>query len=94
MAGMTFSFFQTGEVQPLLGVTIARPLEPGQNASSALSGIALRDMADPELDGKSINYVDNFTTTFNPHYSSGVPNKVSGCPTELVGTTVQVSYST
>ena len=80
MAGMTFSFYETGKVQPLIGESIMRPLAPGENVTSALSGIALRDMADPELDGDSINYVDNFTSTFDPHYSSGVPNKVSGCP--------------
>ena len=79
MAGMAFQFYQTGEVQPLCGTSLIRPLAPGENATNALSGIALRDMADPQLDGSSVNYVENFTATLDPHYASGVPNKVSGC---------------
>ena len=36
---------------------------------------ALRDMANPTWDDSSIDHVDNFTTTMDVHYSSGVFNK-------------------
>ena len=81
MAGMTFNFYQEGIVTPLIGASIVKPLPAGVNATTSLSGIALRNMSDPSADGHSINYVQNFTITLDPHASSGVPNRVSGCPT-------------
>ena len=79
MAGMAFSFFSSGKVQPLIGYSIVRPVPPGEDGlMGALSGIALRDMEDPKADGSGINYVQNFTVTMNSHYSSGVPNRVGG----------------
>jgi Zn-dependent metalloprotease len=36
---------------------------------------ALRYMCDPKKDGRSIDNAANFTSSMDPHYSSGVPNK-------------------
>ena len=44
MAGMTFNFYQEGIVTPLIGASIVKPLPAGVNATTSLSGIALRNM--------------------------------------------------
>jgi len=63
MSGEAAEFFMTGEADFEVGADIFK----GDGA--------LRYMANPPLDGSSIDHVDDFTTNMDVHYSSGVFNK-------------------
>ncbi len=47
----------------------------GEEIFKGASGQALRYMADPPLDGASIDNAADYNSSMNPHYSSGVYNK-------------------
>ena len=60
-AGMTFNFYSTGKVEPLLGASIAR------------DAAASRDLSDPARFGQADSLLN--LTTLDPHLLSGIPNE-------------------
>jgi Zn-dependent metalloprotease len=63
MAGEAAEFFARGSNDWMVGAEVFKTTG------------ALRYLANPGLDGKSIDHASKYTSTMDPHYSSGVYNK-------------------
>ncbi len=82
MAGEAAEYFMNGTNDWMVGEQIFK------------GNGALRYMDDPTKDGRSIGHADNFTSSMDVHYSSGVYNKAFYLLSTTAGWDVQKAFAT